>query len=193
MDRVKVRSSGQDHDVDVTVQQFLVGVETREQVIVGHLHLVGICFLETLAGRHQAVLKQIGHGDQLDVLAGIHGVDCCAAATTTAANQPDSKAVRTCCVGGAGQGQGHGQCGASRQRCLEKRATCGHDKVLPVRIVGDVNGRHQWICGATFPYSQGPPKAACGGRVGIVPGTILLARPNAASTICWPAVMSRLV
>jgi hypothetical protein len=55
------------------------------------------------------------------------------------------------------------------------------------------HGVHQWTCGGTFPYVQGPSNGACGDRVGIAPGAILLARVNAASTICFPAVISKLV
>jgi hypothetical protein len=80
------------------LQQFLIGVKPRKQVIV--VLVPGQFSSSGAAGRDEAVFKEVGHRDQLDIIAGVHGVGRRATSATTAANQSDSEAIVPPRVGG---------------------------------------------------------------------------------------------
>ncbi len=124
--RMEVRGSRDQHDVDVGGQQLLVGVEPGEQLIVRDLYLIRLGLLQSLAGRGQFVGEQIGHGDQLDVLAGVHGVHGGAAAASSAADQADAEAVGPCGMSGPCDTERQSKGGTGRQRRFQERATSRH-------------------------------------------------------------------
>jgi hypothetical protein len=82
---------GQHDDIDVARQQLLVSVEAHEAVLGIHLEAAGKLRLERLGGADgglQAVLKEVGHGDDLDVFAPSENVLQGLRAAASAADQP---------------------------------------------------------------------------------------------------------
>ena len=81
---------GEDGDVArlQAIHRLLVGVETDELAILGHVDLVGELLLELLVAAAEAVLEDVGHGDQLDrPLLDRQGVGRRAGAAAAAADQ----------------------------------------------------------------------------------------------------------
>ena len=89
MHGMEMRSGGNQHHVDVALDQFLVGVEAEEAMLVVDRHLLGVQLLQPPAGPLQAIGEDVGHGHQPHVLAGVHGVGGRPAAASAAADQAD--------------------------------------------------------------------------------------------------------
>ena len=86
---VEVRGAGDQHHVHAALDQLLVGVEADETMIVVDGHLLGIRLLKQPAAVLEMIGEDVGHCDQPDVFAGVHGVGGRSAAPSAAADQAD--------------------------------------------------------------------------------------------------------
>jgi len=100
VDPAKGRRRGQDDHVPLAqaVDGGLVGVEAEELARLGYVHqrveLVAEEVLEVPVGAGEAVLEDVGHGDELDRAAlGVDGVDGGAGAAAAAADEGDTDGV----------------------------------------------------------------------------------------------------
>ena len=96
-----MRGRRDQHHVHAAGEQLLVGVEADEAMVVLHLDLVGLGLLELVAAGLEALVEDVGHGDEADVLAGVHGVDGGLGAAPAAADQADADDVAAGGVGAA--------------------------------------------------------------------------------------------
>ena len=104
IDAVILRRAGHQHDV-AALDHVLVAVEADKTMGVVHLDLVRLLLLEHVAPALQTVGKNVGQGHQPNAGVGRHGVDGCARATVSAADQADADHVAAGGVGTAGQRQ----------------------------------------------------------------------------------------
>ena len=86
MDRSEARRSRQDYHVG-HADGFFVGIETDELVLVLHVRLQAVIFLQPLEAAVHAILEGIGHGDELDVARRAEGLVGRSGATAAAADQ----------------------------------------------------------------------------------------------------------
>ena len=84
-----MRRAGDQDNIDSTVNQLFVGVKTDETMIVVDRHLVRLHFFQPLAAILEPIGKDVCHGHQMHVLAGIHRIVSRSAATSSATDQPD--------------------------------------------------------------------------------------------------------
>ncbi len=104
-DGMEVAGGGDEHDIDVALEDLLVGVEAEEAVIVVDGDLIALDVFDAVAAAFDFVFEEVGHGDELDVVAGIQGVDGGAGATAATADEADLESAGSCSMDRSGQGQ----------------------------------------------------------------------------------------
>ena len=121
----KMGRGGQQHHVDVGRQQFLIGVESDEFLIVRHGDLVGEVGPQLLQALLDLVGKRVGQRRQLDVRIGSQGVAGGARAPPAAADQTDFQRVVSGRMNATRDAERAGQraAGDDQTRLLEKLAT----------------------------------------------------------------------
>ena len=100
VDPAEGRRRGEDDDVTggEAIDRFLIGVEADEFALFGHVDLrlefVGEAFLELLVAIGEAVVEDVGHGDEFELaVLDRQGVLNGAAAAAAAANEGDADGV----------------------------------------------------------------------------------------------------
>ena len=87
----KTGGRGQEHDVHITLEELLIGVQADETAVRRDFHPIGqlTIGLQGTKALLERLGKGVGHGDKLAVRIGNQGVGSSSGASTSAADQAD--------------------------------------------------------------------------------------------------------
>ena len=86
MGGAKAWRRGQNHHIGFS-NGFFVGIKAHEAALLGHIHLVfAVLFKYRFVAALESIFKGIGHGDQLDGMACIKGLEYGSCTSTSTAN-----------------------------------------------------------------------------------------------------------
>ncbi len=97
--RAETWRGSQNHNIGFS-NGFFVGIETHEATLLRYIDLVfAVLFNNGLVAAFQSVFKGIGHGNQLDGMAGIKGLKYSPCTSTSTANHGELEVVLRCGIG----------------------------------------------------------------------------------------------
>ena len=107
-----------------TVHRLPVCVEANELAVCGHIHLAGAVSAQSVITGLEAVIEDVGHGDELDRDAFyIQSICRCASTTAAAADQGDLDAVVSGGVNARNRHAGQGRCRGNPAGIFDEFAT----------------------------------------------------------------------